>query len=109
MHLSKLFGVIGIVQLFIAELFTGKVEYNISHNVIAVIIPLGAKHTIDLSTEDVLCQKSGNGALSESDIILAPLPAKTGSAGVFAPYLGKSVIELTWIANTVEIVVYRRD
>ena len=54
MYFSELLGIIGIVKYFIAELLACKVEYHISHNIVAVVVSFWSENSVNLSAEDIL-------------------------------------------------------
>lgn len=104
MDFPELFGTVIIIECLAAELFAGKVEPAVADNVEAMIIPAGSEDTVYLPAENVLYQKGGNGALPESDILLAPFLSQSWSAGIPAPDMRKNVIELTWIGDTFVLI-----
>ena len=59
MHFSELFGVIFVAQLFIAELFAGKVKNAVAYHIVAVIIAAAAKYAVNLSAENILSKECG--------------------------------------------------
>jgi hypothetical protein len=94
MNLPELLRVSFIYQNFIAKLFACQIKLYLSHYVVAVVIPVGPRHAIHLSAENILRQKRGDRTLPESFILRRPVLSHSWRAGIGAPDFGKGIIQV---------------
>ena len=74
------------IVLLIAELFDRQVILFASDHVVAVEITVWSLNSVYFAAENVLNQKSRDGALTQSLVLVAPFALHSRCAGRFTPY-----------------------
>ena len=72
MRFSSLWNGIRIIQLYIAKLFTGEIEDDVTDFVEAVEIAVWQVDAIDFSTENILYEEGRNRTLAQGFVFARP-------------------------------------
>lgn len=98
-----------VAQLFIAELFAGKVKNAVTYHIVAVVIAAAAKYAVNLSAENILGKECGYRALPQSFVILRPLVPEPWCAGVCAPYAAQDIVKHSWVFYRLVFIICGRN
>ena len=108
MNLPGLLRVALVAEDLPAELFAGQVKDMAVHHIVAVVVPAGAQDAVHLPAEQVLHQKSRDGALAQSPVLRGPACPEPGRAGLGAPDLRQLAVQIQRGVNARPAPVHRR-
>src|SRR5699024_171488 len=107
-RLPELLRIVLIHKNFISELLACQIEAAVSHYIVAVKVSVRTGYAVHLSAENILCQESGDGTLAQCSVLPGPVLPHPRRAGIRAPDLRQSVIQIDRGVYPLILVCYRR-